>query len=79
MSEPIAYAVTASWILAGALFWLGALRHSGAPTHWRARHSRDDGWAGWLFALLPVCLIGGPIWWLALVCYRAVRARSFRA
>lgn len=63
--EQALYAFIAFWLLCGILFWISTIKHD-PPTHWRAAHSRDVGWNETLTINLLICLIGGPLWWVAM-------------
>lgn len=51
-----------TWACSGVLFWI-ALLNSITPTGWSPPSSRETGWATLLFFYLPLCLLGGPLWW----------------
>jgi hypothetical protein len=48
------------WALSGFAFWMDGFRVSGRP----------ERWAECVFVHLPASLIGGPLWWVALVVFR---------
>lgn len=74
--ETILYAVISTWFLCGVAFWIEAMRYDGVPTKWRSYSDRYPGWAYWLFTTLPICLIGGPLWWIAKVIYNLPRRKG---
>lgn len=61
------------WLVAGLAFWLDVIRRTGMPRRWK-RSRRDVGWAETLGIDLPTCLVGGPLWWCALL-YRRLSER----
>jgi hypothetical protein len=65
-------AFASAWAGIGLGLWLAALQHNGWPKRWRSEW-REEGWCRALVIYLPLCFIGGPIWWVAM--YFARRAR----
>ncbi len=57
------------WALVGLAFFGGCVHHSGLPAH-RKSKGREPGWQEVLMFLLPACIVGGPIWWMAWAIYR---------
>lgn len=62
-----------AWMLTGAVFWFEAQRSNGFPKRWRPRHVRESGWRDEILVTLPICLVGGPFWWIALLISRTMQ------
>lgn len=66
--------LASAWLACGFVFWVSCSLHSGWPSRWHGQSSRELGWDEVLLIYLPVCMIGGPLWWCALLYVRASRA-----
>ncbi|MDO8534557.1 MAG: hypothetical protein Q7S17_07440 [Xanthobacteraceae bacterium] len=58
------------WVAFGLGFWIDYQRYYGWPRRWRARHNREEGWRDAMFVSIPFSIVGGPIWWIALMAMR---------
>lgn len=67
------------WAICGLAFWLDTLRFNGLPQRWRNKNpSRELDWSETIFFYLPVSLVGGPLWWVAMVFYRIYQTGLIR-
>lgn len=60
------------WGFIGLIFWVSMLWYNGLPTQWKSV-GRVDGWDEQLVVWLPLSIMGGPLWWLALIAVRNSR------
>ena len=51
------------WVLSGLAYIPFIRWKRGWPTVWKQRHSLEDGWREVVLVEVPVCVIGGPLWW----------------
>ena len=70
--------VAVFWAAVGGSFWFDCNHHNGWPARWRARNPRETGWNEALLIWLPVCMAGGPLWWVVFLAFRVWDRRAER-
>ena len=61
------------WLAFGLAFWLDFHRFNDWPRYWRARNAIEEGWREEILVVIPKAIVGGPLWWIALLLYRTIR------
>jgi hypothetical protein len=59
------------WAIFGLSFWVACFLFNGTPRRWKSI-PRDTGWDEAIFIYIPICVVGGPLWWVALVWLRYI-------